>query len=209
MVTCPWCGTHYAIFQSNCSNCGGPLPLPPARWELPPQGEPLPLPEPPPPPRPISSTYAWKLLVTDAIGITGLVFLLIGFIFTPLSILLLAISAETQLVGIIFGVLGMGFLIIGALLFSRRYRRAMGVVQVLRDGQSTRGMVSSIEEIYNVRVNGRHPWRIDYQYQVMGQQFTGKTSSLSQPSAAMLPGSPVTVLYLPDAPDHSALYPHP
>ncbi len=28
MITCPWCNTSYLNFQSNCSNCGGPLPLP-------------------------------------------------------------------------------------------------------------------------------------------------------------------------------------
>ena len=28
MITCPFCGTNYQQFQSNCSNCGGPLPLP-------------------------------------------------------------------------------------------------------------------------------------------------------------------------------------
>ena len=28
MITCPWCGTNYQSFQSNCSNCGGSLPLP-------------------------------------------------------------------------------------------------------------------------------------------------------------------------------------
>ena len=27
MITCPWCGTHYLAFQSNCSNCGGALPV--------------------------------------------------------------------------------------------------------------------------------------------------------------------------------------
>ena len=25
MVICPWCGTNYTTFQSNCSRCGGPL----------------------------------------------------------------------------------------------------------------------------------------------------------------------------------------
>ena len=25
MVVCPWCGTNYAAFQSNCSKCGGPI----------------------------------------------------------------------------------------------------------------------------------------------------------------------------------------
>ena len=27
MVTCPWCGTNYLTFQSNCNNCGGALPV--------------------------------------------------------------------------------------------------------------------------------------------------------------------------------------
>jgi hypothetical protein len=25
MFICPWCGTAYLEFQSNCTNCGGPL----------------------------------------------------------------------------------------------------------------------------------------------------------------------------------------
>ena len=48
MITCPWCGTSYTTFRSNCKNCGGPLPPPAEATATPP---PIPdLPEPPPPP---------------------------------------------------------------------------------------------------------------------------------------------------------------
>jgi len=25
MITCPWCGTNYQTFQSDCPKCGGPM----------------------------------------------------------------------------------------------------------------------------------------------------------------------------------------
>ncbi len=27
-ITCPWCSTHYQVFQRNCDQWGGALPLP-------------------------------------------------------------------------------------------------------------------------------------------------------------------------------------
>ena len=58
-----------------------------------------------------------------------------------------------------------------------------------------------------VRVNRRHPWLIAYGFEVGGRQYEGRVATLNPP--ALRPGWPVRVLYLPEAPRHNALFPHP
>jgi hypothetical protein len=84
MIICPWCGTTYSAFQSNCQRCGGPLTaanqvtvpahVPRAEAELdqsPPQS-------PPPAPRPISDSYAWRLVFGEGWVVAALIFAFIG-----------------------------------------------------------------------------------------------------------------------------------
>ncbi|MGH2581874.1 MAG: hypothetical protein ACRDFQ_03135 [Anaerolineales bacterium] len=63
-ITCPWCGTNYTSFQTNCSNCGGTLPAP---TEVHPPAEvkrgKIELQMPPAPPREISDTYARRIML--------------------------------------------------------------------------------------------------------------------------------------------------
>lgn len=69
MITCPWCGTNYTAFQSNCKNCGGLLPLPSSAAAQPDE-----LILPPPAPRPILDRYVWKLFFADGWFISAMVF---------------------------------------------------------------------------------------------------------------------------------------
>ena len=108
MITCPWCGTNYAVFQPNCTNCGGPLPTP---RENPPAGAGTVQPEepllmPPPAPRPFSNSYTWKLLMSDGWAIAAFVFILLGGIFTVTGIGL-TVAIITAFVGIPFAGLGL------------------------------------------------------------------------------------------------------
>jgi len=88
------------------------------------------------------------------------------------------------------------------------WRKQM-TLQVLRQGQATRGQIDTVEENYNVRVNRRHPWAIGYHFQVAGRNYAGKETTLNRPGPHLQPGRAVSVLYLPDTPEHHALYPHP
>ena len=208
MITCPWCGTHYAAFQSNCKNCGGPLP-PPTQAAAPereaPAARSVP---PPPPPRPISDSYVWRLLAADGGAIVAGIFAMLGAIFLIVGVPL-TIGIITAFVGLPFAGLGIVLLGVGGLVLVRRYEAAQKTVSALRHGEAARGQITDLEENLSVRVNGRHPWTIKYQFQVNGRNYEGKVSTLNRPDPQLQPGKAAYVLYLPEAPELNALYPHP
>lgn len=211
MVTCPWCGTTYTGFQSNCDKCGGPMP-PPVQATAPnaPNFNPysVRLPAPPPAPRPIADRYAWTLMFTDGWAVAALVFSILGAVFTLVGFVT-TIAIITAFIGLPFLVLGLGFLIGGLAIIQRRLKSARETVEVLKTGQATEGQITGLEENYNVRINERHPWTIRYMFQVGGQNYTGQVNTLNMPGPLLQPGQPAWVLYLPNTPQRSALYPHP
>jgi len=206
MIICPWCGTNYLTFQSNCKNCGGPLQ---AVEEKITSSDPTEnLPTPPSAPRPISKKYVWRLLSTDGWAITAFIFGLLGVIFSLVGAGLI-IGIITAFVGIPLLLLGVVFLGVGVWLFIWRYRQAQKVVNVLREGEATRGKIVEIQENYSVIINGRHPWVIRYQFQANGQDHEGKLTTLNQPGQQLQAGKAVCVLYLPTTPKWNSIYPHP
>jgi hypothetical protein len=201
MIVCPWCGTTYATFQSNCTNCGGTLQaFNETSSEV--------LPTTPLAPRPISNRYAWRLLFTDGLGIAALVFSLLGLIFGLVGASL-TIAVVTAFVGIPFLTLGLVFLVAGGSLFLWRYQAARKIVDVLRIGESAQGQIVKVRENYSVTINGRHPWIIQYQFQTNGQIQKGELSSLNPPGPQLQAGKAVCILYLPSAPKWNSIYPHP
>ncbi len=205
MITCPYCGTSYSAFQPNCSNCGAPLQ---AVGEVIPGASEDNIPIPPSPPRPISDRYAYRLLSTEGWSVSALVFTILGIIFTLLGAAL-TLAIVTAFVGIPFLALGLVFLGGGAAVLFWRYQEARKLVNVLRMGEATRGQVMDVHENYNVRVNGRNPWVIKYQFQANGQNYEGKVTTLNQPGPELQTGKPVCILYLPASPNFNSLYPHP
>ena len=203
MVTCPWCGTAYQVFQPDCSKCGGPIHPP----EVVAAAGSAPL-APPAAPRPISDSYAFKLMSTDGCSIAGLVLLMMGIIFAPLG-LILTLGVITAFVGLPFLGLGLVFLAASAGLLIWRYRLFKNQVQVLKWGTATLGGITGLQQNYSVQVNGRNPWTIQYQYLANGRPFTGQVTTLSQPGSQLQPGCQVYVLYMPQDPSISSLYPHP
>jgi hypothetical protein len=206
MIICPWCGTNYLTFQSNCKNCGGPLQAAEATNGLSAPTESLPTP--PPAPRPISPRYVWRLLTADGWSIVAFVFGILGVVFSIVGAVL-TVLIITAFVGIPFLLLGVAFLGLGGWVFMSRYQDAQKVVNVLREGQATRGQIVELRENYSVNVNGRHPWIIRYQFQANGQSQDGKITTLNQPGQTLQPGKDVCVLYLPTAPKWNSIYPHP
>jgi hypothetical protein len=205
MITCPWCGTHYAAFQSNCKNCGGPLP-PPAHAAAPEREADL-MP-PPPPPRPISDSYVWRLLAADGGAIVAGIFAMLGAIFMIVGVPL-TIGIITAFVGLPFAGLGIVVLGVGGLVLVRHYEAAQKTVSVLRQGEAVQGRILEVRENYNVTVNNRHPWTITYQFQMNGRDYEGKVSTLNRPDPQLRPQKTAYVLYLPEAPEVNTLYPHP
>ena len=150
----------------------------------------------------------WRILFTDGWAIAGLVFLLLGVIFGILGTAL-AVSIVAAFVGLPFVGLGAAFLAAGAPILVWRLQMAQRTVTVLEEGQATEGEIAKVREEYWVRVNGRHPWTVDYSYQVSGSRYSGRIATLSRPDPSQQPGTPVCVLYLRDDPTRSTLYPSP
>ena len=205
MVTCPWCGTNYQTFQSNCDRCGGPLPAPAEPGASPGDDR---LPVPPPAPRVVADSYAWKLVWSESWGVVGFIFSILGSVFTVLG-LVLTLAVVTAFVGLPFVAIGLIFLCIGGLLLAVRYQRAQRTVGVLRLGEPITGQITGVQQNLSVRVNGRSPWKIAYQFRVHDQPYTGQVTTLNMPGPAVQPGKAACVLYAPEVPQYNSLYPHP
>ncbi|MBN2387681.1 MAG: hypothetical protein JXB85_11740 [Anaerolineales bacterium] len=206
MITCPWCGTSYVEFRSNCRNCGGTIELP--RSDSPAGADEVRIPVPPLPPRPVARSYVWRLLWTDGWAITAFVFALLGILFAPLGAIL-AIFLITIFVGLPFLGLGLLFLGAGIGLLAWRYQAAGRTLRVLQNGQATRGEIVSVEVNSAVQVNGRNPWTIAYRFQAGGAEHQGRVTTLNPPGPQLQAGWPACVLYLPEKPEYNALFPHP
>jgi hypothetical protein len=146
--------------------------------------------------------------MAEAGAIVGLVFALLGLIFTFVGTILTG-AIVTAFVGIPFALLGILFLGSGGALVYWRYQKANTILQVLREGEAAEGRILSLEQNYRVRINGRHPWAIGYEFRVNGREYQGRVTTLNTPGAALQPGRPAYALYLRNAPEHNALYPHP
>jgi hypothetical protein len=145
---------------------------------------------------------------SDGLAVVGFIFALLGAVFTLVGAGL-TLGVITALVGIPFLALGLIFLGAGTTLGLARYRAAQRIVGVLRMGVPAAGQIGRVEENLAVRVNQRHPWTIAYQFRVDGREFQGSVTTLNVPLAELQPGQPACVLYLPQAPQHNVLYPHP
>ncbi len=206
MVICPWCGTNYLTFQSNCDKCGGPLQLADEEIVSPDSDETLQTP--PLPPRPISDRYVWRLLFSDGWWIATLVFGILGGVFFLVGAGL-TLGVITAIVGIPFLFLGIGFLIAGGWVGVWRYQIAQKIVNVLQVGEAARGQIAEVQQDYSVSVNGRNPWVIRYQFQANGQNIEGKVTTFNPLGQHLQAGKAVSVLYLPADPQWSSIYPHP
>jgi hypothetical protein len=206
MIICPWCGTNYLAFQSNCDKCGGPLQL--ADQDVVSTDSDDILQTPPLPPRTISDRYAWRIFFSDRWWITGLVFGILGVVFFPLGVGL-TMGVITAFVGIPFLFLGIGFLIAGGWVAVWRYQIAQKIVNVLRIGVAVRGQVTEVQQDYSVMINGRNPWVIRYQYKANGQNIEGNVTTFNSLPQQLQAGKAVSVLYLPEDPKWSSIYPHP
>jgi hypothetical protein len=156
----------------------------------------------------VPDNYAWRVLVADGGAIVGGIFLLIGAIFGFVGAAL-TIGVVTAFVGIPFAVLGVTMFGGGAVLAVWRYNEAQRMAEVLKRGDAVLGKVEDVFQNMSVRVNGRNPWTVHYSYQVDGQNYGGKVTTLSRPLVAEQPGKGVYVLYLKENPAQSTIYPQP
>ncbi len=205
IITCPWCGTNYTKFRSNCKNCGGVLPAP-SKLEQGPKRRKLDMPT--APPRVISPNYLWRLMLTDGWSISALIFVLIGGLFSSMGAGLTSFII-TVFVGMPLLSIGLPLLIAGAGLLLWRYRTAEKRVKVLKYGLAAKGEILDLKANRYVRVSGRTPWKISYAFSLDDQEYKATVTTLNPPGPHLAPGRPTVVLYLEDNPQFNGLYPHP
>jgi hypothetical protein len=163
---------------------------------------------PPPPPRDVPRSYYRRTLSADPGAITGGIFLLMGAIFGVVGFGL-TIAVVTAFVGVPFLGLGILFLGSGIGLLIWCYQKARQMEQILRGGDTTLGEITDVYPNMHVQVNGRHPWTVQYRYEVAGQRYEGKMTTLIRPDLRQQPGKRVYVLYSSGENTNSTLYPYP
>jgi hypothetical protein len=133
---------------------------------------------------------------------------LLGAVFSVVGVAL-TLGIVTAFLGIPFAAFGLLSLLGGAAVAVWRYQEAQKSVEVLRAGEAVEGQIAQVEQNPHVRINGRNPWMIRYQFRFNGQAYEGQVSTLNTPGAALQPGQRAYVLYLPQTPGRNVLYPHP
>ncbi len=170
-VLCPWCGTYYKQrSESNCGNCGGPLPLPPG----PDRG-----PSPPSAPRLLPKAYRRKILFA-----TGWWF--------RIGALLILINLPFQ-----YHVNGLDVLLIsiGGYLCWKGYGDGRRKLDVLEHGQATEGIITEAKENPNIQVDEKHPFIITYSFSRNGQTLTASMNCWDETSLMHFAGEPIWVVY--------------
>lgn len=195
-VPCPWCMQRNPDDALTCRFCGGPLTA----------GERMP--SLPPPPRRLPKGYAWRLLMSSVGFPIGGTFLVLGLpmfcIFAGAGLL-----SQLWLLLLIGSGLSLLFVIFGAGLLYMAWNRVARYLRCYRHGLLTEGQVSEVFEDHSVVINGTFPWVIRYQYTAQGQNWEGEARLERSFPEAYAAGQRVYVLYLPDAPDSSVLFPSP
>ena len=105
--------------------------------------------------------------------------------------------------------MAVGVLLLGAglPLLAWRYSAIQRTVEVLQLGEATLGEVVNVDHNYLVRVNRRHPWVITYRFQAGGREYQSDFTSFSGAIVEVNAGQSIYVLYLPQNPEESLIFP--
>ena len=134
-LECPWCKTfNKVINETNCKNCGGPLPAIPTDNSGLDKGNP-----PGNPPRIIPQVYVRKLKYRNIHFLIG-IFFTVPFFWTIL------------------------FPIIGIFLMRYGLKNAKQKLAALEYGVKTEGVLVDIYKDTSQTVNGKHPWLLEYEF---------------------------------------------
>lgn len=168
----------------------------------PPRSEPL-TPMPPAAPRPMPPN------VTGAAG--GVVFIMVGGLFTFVASIFIVVG----LVIVASGDLGGWFMVlfpmlhftigVGLLVYafrSRHMRRHLAV-----NGVPAVATVEEVELDRSVKVNGRSPHKMEYEFEVLGTTYRGKRSTMNRAVTAHIPDDAIWVVYDPEDPSDNMEWP--
>lgn len=178
--TCGWCTTSTGdVLLTNCPNCGGPLPPVPVAHD---GVRVLALgAEPPPAPRKLPDAYRNGLLIWKN------VLVIVGGVF--------AICLGWT---VIFALIGAPMLYIG-------WTRAQGKLRALTFGRAVPGRIVDVDRDRSVTINNKNPWKLTYRYEAAGMAREGWVHAWRRPE--LLPDDPVWVVWGPDDPAASCLWP--
>lgn len=189
MITCGWCGKHYATWKNQCDSCGGPMPPPPG-MEL--------GPKPPDVPRTLPKGFAFRQRFSRNIAtILGLVISMFGLLF------FLAMLRAKPWVAIFPGIFMLG----GFSMFRYGWMHASGILRAFQHGVATEGKIAGISIDTTQSINNQHPWKLIYHFTANGQQQEGVLISWDSTIATRSTGQPMWVLYVENDPSQSTLYP--
>ena len=141
----------------------------------------------------------------------GIVFLLIGGFFTAIAGLMMTIGLVLVLYGnsdgwFMLGVPSIHLTVGLALLFyalrGRQERR-----RIVREGHVALGRIEDTGRNKRVKINGRNPYKMDYEFEVDGQTFSGSHSTMDEAIKAHRVHDRIWVLYDPADPSKNVEWP--
>jgi len=179
-VECPWCKTvNKVTTETHCKSCGGPLPAISHDNSGINRGT-----TPPPPLRKLPKIYEKKLKYRNTLFIIGIIFI-VPFIWSII------------------------FPIIGFFLVRSGLRTANRKIEALQKGIKAEGELIDIYKDTSESVNGKHPWRLDYQFKTNnGDLITAKkTGAWNTNNRHRRIGDKLWVVYLRDNPKINAIWP--
>jgi hypothetical protein len=100
------------------------------------------------------------------------------------------------------------FPIIGIFLWRKGLRDASNELIPLQHGSIAQGEITSVEYDYSKTINGKHPLTVNFSFAVGGRTYQGNVgnifSSINQLKQA---GEGVWIVYMPENPDLSSVWP--
>ena len=125
---------------------------------------------------------------------------------------------RTKYFGNVYTIIGMVFTIvffwsvifplIGIFLWRKGIKDANDELIPLEHGNVVQGEIESIETDYSKHINGRHPFIVNFLFRVNGQLHIGNVGNIFDPVHKLKKvGDPVWVVYMPEDPDLSSVWP--
>ena len=89
------------------------------------------------------------------------------------------------------------------------YGQARKTLDVNRHGVPVLGQITRMTQNFAVSINGRHPWKLHYRFDIDGHPYAGVHSTLAIPNLSQRSDQLVYLLYDPDNPEKHTIYPNP
>jgi hypothetical protein len=158
-------------------------------------------------PRALPAGYKRRMLIANSVlNLVGGIFLLVGLPFA-VTFPIIGISTGDWLFLLIGGGLGGVFALLGGGMLYYGVQQALGKIRPLEHGKATIGEVVDMYRDTSVSVNGRNPMAIVYLFKVHGYEYEGKGQSWKYSQHNLKVGDRVHVLFMPDDPEESVIYP--